>query len=173
MKDYKYIEDVLERYFDAQTNEAEEQYLKDFFFNEEVPPHLQSEKEMFLQLQAIQVPRGLEEKLNKQINQWEIQEHFAQKAKTSPWSFRLRWIGGIAASILILLSIGSFFQSPTPLRDTCTTPEEAYIHTEKALLIFAHALNKGVKQIEVIQENTNKVEQTIQKQLHKLNNKEL
>ena len=59
MKDYSHIEALLERYYDAQTSEAEEQRLKDFFLHEEVPVHLQAEKEMFLQLQATDVPEGL------------------------------------------------------------------------------------------------------------------
>lgn len=167
MKEYKQIEDLLERYYDAQTSEAEEQRLKDFFLHEEVPLHLQKEKEMFFQLQAIQVPRELKEKLDKQIDEWAMQERFVQKAKSRK---TLQWIGSIAASLLILLSIGRYFQMPEPRKDTCATPEEAYIHTEKALMMFAQALNKGMKQMEVIQESTDKVERNIEKQLKKLNN---
>ena len=51
MKDYNHIEKLLERYYNAETSEQEEQELKDFFRHEEVPPHLLAEKEMFLQLQ--------------------------------------------------------------------------------------------------------------------------
>ena len=166
MKEYKYIEDLLERYYDAQTSESEEQCLKDFFFNEDVPLHLQKEKEMFLQLQAIQVPEELEERLSEQIDQWAIQERFV--VKVSP-KRRFLQIGSIAASLLVLLSMGWYIYNPQTRQDTCTTPEEAYIHTEKALTMFAQALNKGVKQMEVIQESTDKVERNIQKQLYKLN----
>ena len=166
MKEYKDIEDLLERYYDAQTSEAEEQRLKDFFFNEDVPPHLQKEKEMFLQLQSIQVPEGLEERLGKQIDQWAMQERFVQK---SAFQRRLQWIGSIAASLLILFSIGWYFHVPQPRKDTCATPEEAYVHTEKALMMFAQALDKGMKQMEVIKESTDKVERNIQKHLNKLN----
>lgn len=166
MKEYRNIEDLLECYYNAQTTEAEEQWLKDFFCNEDVPPHLQKEKEMFLQLQNIQIPKGLEERLSKQIGQWATQERFVQK---NPRRRTLQWIGSIAASLLILFSIGWYFHAPQPRKDTCATPEEAYIHTEKALMMFAQALNKGVKQMEVIQESTEKVERNIQKQLNKLN----
>lgn len=166
MKEYRNIEDLLECYYNAQTTEAEEQWLKNFFSHEDVPPHLQKEKEMFLQLQNIQIPKGLEERLSKQIDQWATQERFVQK---NPRRRTLQWIGSIAASLLILFSIGWCFHAPQPRKDTCATPEEAYIHTEKALMMFAQALNKGVKQMEVIQESTEKVERNIQKQLNKLN----
>ena len=46
MKDYKHIEKLLERFYNAETSETEEQMLKDFFFNEEVPSHLQTEKDL-------------------------------------------------------------------------------------------------------------------------------
>ena len=166
MKEYRNIEELLERYYNAQTSEAEEQRLREYFIHEETPPHLQKEKEMFLQLQAAKVPEGLEERLSKQIDQWAIQERFIPK---SPPRRTLQWIGSIAASLLILFSIGWYFHTPQPRKDTCATPEEAYIHTEKALMMFAQALNKGVKQMEVIQESTEKVERNIQKQLNKLN----
>ena len=166
MKEYRNIEELLERYYNAQTSEAEEQRLREYFIHEETPPHLQKEKEMFLQLQAAKVPEGLEERLSKQIDQWAIQERFIPK---SPPRRTLQWIGSIAASLLILFSIGWYFHAPQPRKDTCATPEEAYIHTEKALMMFAQALNKGVKQMEVIQESTEKVERNIQKQLNKLN----
>ena len=166
MKEYRDIEDLLGCYYNAQTTEAEEQWLKDFFSHEDVPPHLQKEKEMFLQLQNIQIPKGLEERLSKQIDQWATQERFVQK---NPRRRTLQWIGSIAASLLILFSIGWYFHAPQPRKDTCATLEEAYIHTEKALMMFAQALNKGVKQMEVIQESTEKVERNIQKQLNKLN----
>ena len=58
---------------------------------------------------------------------------------------------------------------PSYRQDTCATPEEAYVHTEKALMMFAQALDKGVKQMEGIQESTDKIERNIQKQLNKLN----
>lgn len=168
MREYRNIEELLERYYNAQTSESEEQQIKDFFYHEDIPPHLQKEKEMFLQLQAAKVPEGLKERLSKQIDHWDIQERFMKKA---PQRRTLQWIGSIAASLLILFGMGWYFNDAQPnyRQDTCATPEEAYIHTEKALIMFAKALNKGVKQMEVIQESTDKVERNIQKQLNKLN----
>ena len=147
MKDYSHIEALLERYYDAQTSEAEEQRLKDFFLHEEVPPHLQAEKEMFLQLQATDVPEGLEERLSQSIDRW------SKKHRT----LRLQWIGSIAASLLLLFGAGWYLQEP-PRKDTCATPEEAYMEAQKALVLFSTALNKGMKQMDVLQETTERVE---------------
>ena len=148
MKDYSHIEALLERYYDAQTSEAEEQRLKDFFLHEEVPAHLQAEKEMFLQLQATDVPEGLEERLSQSIDRW------GKKHRT----LRLQWIGSIAASLLLLFGTGWYLQDDTPRKDTCATPEEAYAEAQKALVMFSTALNKGMKQMDALHETTERVE---------------
>ena len=147
MKDYNHIEALLERYYDAQTSETEERILKDFFLHEEVPTHLLAEKEMFLQLQASAVPEGLEDRLSQSIDQW------GKKHRT----LRLQWIGSIAASLLLLFGAGWYLQEPTR-KDTCSTPEEAYAETQRALAMFSTALNKGMKQMDVLHETTQKVE---------------
>ena len=165
MKDYNHIEKLLKRYYNAQTSEQEEQMLKDFFFNEDVPPYLQAEKEMFLQLQATDVPEGMEERLGNLIDQWELSERKAQKKHRI---FRLQWIGSIAASLLLLIGLSWYMYEP-PRKDTCATPEEAFAHAEKALILFSETLNKGLRPIEEIE----KTQQSIRKQINKLNNTEL
>lgn len=168
MKEYSHIEDLLERYYNAQTSEAEEQRLKDFFAHEEVPDHLQAEKEMFQQLQ---VPEGLEERLSKQIDQWDNQEYRTLKRHRS---FRLQWIG-IAASLLLLFGIGWHLYAPSPIsrQDTCATPEEAYAQAEKALVMLSTALNKGMGKMKVIQKTSEQIENNFYKHLNKLNDAEI
>ena len=164
MKDYKNIEELLERYYNAQTSEAEEKQLKNFFLQEEVPVHLQAEKEMFLQLQTSDVPEGLEERLSQRIDQWSVQER-----RHIPKS--LQWTASIAASLLLLFGAGWYLQESQPSahrQDTCATPEEAYAEAQKALVLFSTALNKGMKQMNVIQKTSERVERNLQGQLNKL-----
>ena len=165
MKDYNHIERLLERFYNAETSEREEQELKDFFHHEEVPRHLLAEKEMFLQLQASDAPEGMEEHLGNLIDQWELSEQKTQKKRRI---FHLQWIGSIAASLLLVIGISLHFHEPQR-KDTCATPEEAYAHAEKALVMFSEALNKGIRPIQDM-EKTNK---NIRKQINKLNNIEL
>ena len=60
------INELLERYYNAQTTEEEEEELKRFFLEEQVPPLFAVEKEMFMQLQSSTgdgyVPKDLEER---------------------------------------------------------------------------------------------------------------
>ena len=165
MKDYNHIEKLLERYYNAETSELEEQELKDFFRYEEVPPHLLAEKEMFLQFQISDTPKGMEERLGNLIDQWELSEQKTQKKRRI---FHLQWIGSIAASLLLVIGISLYQQEPQR-EDTCATPEEAYAHAEKALILFSETLNKGLRPIEEMR----KTNQSIRKQINKLNNTEL
>ncbi len=168
------INELLERYYNAETTEAEEKELKRFFTEEEVPAHLLAEKEMFLQLQAsagdATIPEGLEKRLSKTIDHWETSEQRTLKLQRGTRIRHLQWIGSIAASILIVISFGWYLYEPTPVRkDTCATPEEAYMEAQKALAHFSIALNKGMQQMETLQETTERVEKSIQKQLNKIN----
>lgn len=153
MKDYKDIEALLERFYDGRTSESEEQTLKDFFAQEEVPPHLLTENELFLQLSA----HERTERLGSLVDQWEAAE------KRSKSMFRIRWISGIAASLLLLIGTTWHLQeADTSRKDTCATPEEAYVETQKALLRFSIALNKGANELESLQKTTEKIGKFIQ-----------
>ena len=168
------INQLLERYYNAETTEAEEKELKRFFAEEEVPAHLQAEKKMFLQLQASMneepIPEGLEERLSEAIDTWEAQEQRTLKIQRNTRIRHLQWIGSIAASMLIVVSFGWYLYEPNHTRkDTCATPEEAYMEAQKALTQFSMALNKGMEQMEVLQTTTKRVEMNIQKQLNKIN----
>lgn len=164
------INELLERYYNAQTTEAEEEELKRFFLEGQVPPQLANEKEMFLQLQSstddANVPEGLEERLSKAIDRWDSDE----KSHRNKRILHLQWLESIAASLLIMLSFGWYLYNPTPARtDTCATPEEAYMEAQKALAHFSMALNKGMKQMETAQRTTESIEKNILKQLNKIN----
>ena len=165
MKDYNHIERPLERFYNAETSEQEEQELKDFFHHGEVPPHLLAEKEMFLQLQASDTPEGMEERLGNLIDQWDLSE---QKTQKKCRIFHLQWVGSIAASLLLVIGMSLYFHEPQR-KDTCATPEEAYAHAEKALVMFSEALNKGIRPIQDME----KTNENIRKQINKLNNIEL
>ena len=168
------INELLERYYNAQTTEAEEDELKRFFLEGQVPPQLANEKEMFMQLQSStgdgHVPVDLEERLSKAIDKWDIDEQINRKSRRNKRVYHLQWLGSIAASLLIMLSFGWYLYNPTPARtDTCATPEEAYMEAQKALAHFSIALNKGMQQMETAQKTTESIEKNILKQLNKIN----
>ena len=73
--DYKYIEQLLERYWQCETSLEEESELRSFFSEEEVPAHLLRYKELFV-YQTVQQESGLgrseERRVGKECRQgWE------------------------------------------------------------------------------------------------------
>ena len=151
---------LLERFYNGLTDETEEKRLAEYFCSNEVDEELRKEAEMFLALQqnaAIEVPFDLESKIERQINQWNTVESTARRAG-------LRWVVGIAASILILLAVGIFVDkheskqlSDIDKIDTYDNPEDAYATANKALTKFSVSLNKGLEAINnVTKQSTDK-----------------
>ncbi len=161
MKEYSHIENLLERYFDGLTTEAEEVRLREFFRRADVPPHLQAEAEMFRAMDLA----GMEGRLSHKINQWEKGKPMTFPEATHSRIPFLRMAAGIA----LLLAVGWRLLVPPGPRDTCATPEEAYAETQRALAMVSAALNKGVAPLQTLQETTAKAEQHIKEQLNKFN----
>ena len=170
------IEELLVRYYDGETNEAEEKELKEFFAQADVPAHLLAEKRLFMQLASHpepETPEGLESKLSGLIDEWDTHERRTTKIKKHTRIIHLQWVGSIAASLLILFSVGMYlykpYTPPTP-QDTCSSPTEAYAEAQKALFMFSSALNKGVQQMETVHETTEKVQKNVNQQLKRFKN---
>ena len=150
------IEDLLTRYYEGVTSEAEEKELK-----------------LFLQLAACpepEIPVGLEERLNDMIDAWDMSEKRALKVKKRTRIIRLQWLGSIAASLLLLFSVGMYLYKPSAPKDTCATPEEAYMQAQKALVMLSSRLNKGMEEVETVQEATGKIRENVYEQLNRINN---
>ncbi len=130
------IEILLEKYFEGETTIQEERELKAYFSSSEVASHLESYKPMFTNFQKqkeIQFTKTLPLQPRKQNN--------------------VKWIG-VAASLVALFSTLLYFNSQSDSEDlgTFSSPEEAFVETQKALNMVSAEVNKGVKSIEVLNE---------------------
>lgn len=167
------IERLLAEFYEGNTSEQEEKLLKDAFETEELPEHLRQERRLFLHLfpeeAGKDVPAGLEEKLGRMIDEKaEEEQHFFRRNKTKRnW----RWVGGIAATLLLLVgmgygiaNMGEGMRPPTP-RDTFSNPEDAYKALQTTLLEVSVNLNKGIEQVEETQLDVTKVNREIMKEI--------
>jgi hypothetical protein len=169
------IEKLIADFYEGKTSVDQEKEIMHFFETQEVPPHLLAEKELFLEMYSsckdidneIEVPAHLEKKLNLLIDTWEEKEKI-KKPRLERRIINWQLISGIAASVCLILSIGLYpylEQQKPVLTDTYSNPQDAYEEAQKALLLVSNNLNKGVSQLESAQEDMNKVNEIINKQI--------
>ncbi len=170
------IERLLTEFYEGDTTESQEEALRDYFRTTEVPEHLLKDKEIFLSLyqtadRAVEVPAGLGDKLSLLIDEKaeEEQRFFRPNKAKRNW----RWIGGIAATVLLLIGIGYGVDSlgndvcpPTP-QDTFSDPEEAYRVLQATLLEVSTNLNQGIAQVKEMQVDMKKVNQEVKKEIQR------
>jgi hypothetical protein len=100
-QDYKNIEELINRFFDGQSSNKEERELYAFFSGENIPEHLLSFKPVFAYFET-----GINEEF-KQPKIMQVSKYQLNNRKI------LLWVGGIAASLLLLLSIRFFYAFDT------------------------------------------------------------
>lgn len=107
--------------------------------------------------QDICIPEGLNQRLSSLIDELDAQE---RKRK----SIRLRWWStvSVAACVALAIGIGVHTHSQDKKLIEVNSVEEAQIQTERALMAFSQALNKGLKQIEKADETTVRVNESFQ-----------
>lgn len=84
-----------------------------------------------------------------------------------------RWIGGVAATILLLIGIGYGIDNlsknvcpPTP-QDTFSDPEEAYRMLQATLLEISANLNYGLNEVKESQIDMRKIHQEVRNEIKK------
>ncbi|MDX1759723.1 MAG: hypothetical protein R3306_08840, partial [Arenibacter algicola] len=123
------IEKLLERYFEATATVAEEEMLREYFAQEDVPLHLKEYAPMF---QYFSIAR--EEKFTRQV-----------PLKPRKKSY-IKWISIAAVSILIFgIYFGRSYQEQKEA-------EYAYQETKKALSLLATNLGKGTEKVAYLRE---------------------
>ncbi|WP_455586448.1 hypothetical protein [Bacteroides sp.] len=152
--DCKYIEQLLERYWQCETSLEEESELRTFFSKEEVPAHLLQYKDLFV-YQQVQRETGLGEDFDARIlAQIEVP---VVKAKRLTLTGKFMPLFKAAAVVAIMLSLGNvaqhtFFADETldynydTYTDTYDDPEVAYEQVSSALMILSEGINKSQDQ---------------------------
>lgn len=165
------IEKLLDEFYEGNTTEKQEEALRYYFETQEVPEHLRNEKALFLSFRqddCVEVPAGLEDKLNRMINEKEeeARRFFRRNKSQRNW----RWVGGIAASLLLLFGIGygiSNYQSNhmEQPQDTFSNPQDAYKVLQATLIEVSADLNSGINQVKDSRREIKKIHKEIKKEI--------
>lgn len=107
--DYKYIEQLLERYFQCETTLKEEDILRAFFAQEDVPVWLLKYQDLFNSQQQ-EAPLG--DDFDKRVLDMIDSESATVKARTITLTQRLMPLFKAAAIVAIILTLGNAAQAP-------------------------------------------------------------
>lgn len=155
--DYKYIEQLLERYWECATSPEEENVLHAFFTQKDIPEGLKKYRHLFIYEQSqkgLTLDDSFDEKVLSLIESDEKESDFTPhtvKALHVTWSQRLRPMFRAVAAVAIVTLLGtaaqhSFRQSDASqngwdynseaYKDTYTDPQKAYEAGIKSLRLF-------------------------------------
>ena len=164
------IRQLLERYYQGTTTRDEERRLKAYFAQDNVPPTLAAEREMFRYLahearQTPPLPQGLEERLARHIDRLAAEAPRRLNAKTPHRPRLWQWTAGIAASLLLASAIGLhlYTQHGAAPQDTFDDPQLAYAEARRALHLFDATFGKGEQQMEEAREAAREVNKKLAK----------
>lgn len=135
--EYNKIEILLEKYFEGETNSTEENELKNYFSSQNIAPHLEQYKSLFVYFAEAK------------------KENFEHPILLKPKRQVSLWLS-IAASIVVLLGVGTYtyFNVNTVEEDkklgTYDDPKEALEATQKALAMLSNNVNVGVEGVQYI-----------------------
>ena len=107
--DYKYIEQLLERYWEGETTLQEEAILRTFFSQPDMPDHLRKYQPLFLMEKEEPLGDDFDARILDSIGEEGAQK---PKAKIITLASRLKPLFKAAAIVAILLTIGNAAQAP-------------------------------------------------------------
>ena len=117
------------------------------FLLQQIEQGIASEEQM---AQADALLTQMEKRMERQIDGWNTVERTThRRART----ISLKWIAGIAASLLLLVSVAlvvnyryerQHYAQQQP-KDTFDNPEDAAAETQRALLKFSETINKAIQ----------------------------
>ncbi len=116
--DYKYIEQLLERYWDAETTLEEENILRTFFSQQDIPADMEMWRPLFVNEQKEVLGDDFDARILARIGQSEqttttVTEHPAVvKAREVKLTQRLMPLFKAAAIVAIILTLGGALQAP-------------------------------------------------------------
>lgn len=151
--DYKYIEQLLERYWLCQTTTEEEAILRAFFCQEEVPEELRQYQSLFAYEAGEAKAQPLGDDFDARLLAL-TEEAEPQKAKVVTLWQRLTPLFKAAAVVAIVVTIGNAAQfsakeetadaiNYSSYKDTYEDPSMAYDQVEDALQLVSEGMTKA------------------------------
>lgn len=139
--DYKYIEQLLERYWNCETSLEEEKILRTFFSQKDIPARLLKYRDLFGYEQTATACDTLDESFDERIMA-QISEPESVRARTIKMSQRLMPLFKAAAVVAMFLTLGNAAQVAFTGNDR---PADGVATVRKTTLGPAVAMGDSVK----------------------------
>lgn len=110
-----------------------------------------------------ELPEGLSERLEKQIDTWAKAERQQKQLVTRRWIY---WVSGIAATILLTIGIFRYDAYEKEQETNARELADATITAQNALQLFFSNFNKGIMQMDNVNRKVDKVNELL---IEKLN----
>jgi hypothetical protein len=139
-------EKLLQKYFEGETSLQEEDELKAFFRQDDVPPHLLSLKQLFITYSKEKEIAVLDEQFDEDLMS-RIENNTVISINRRRRS-RFYMISSIAAGIILIVAFSIYFNMATKaIEDSFNDPQIAYNEAKKVMLFISEKLNKGIQPV--------------------------
>jgi len=142
--DSKRIEQLLEKYWNAETSLEEEQELHQFFQGNDVPENLKETAVLFRYFET-EKTRTLNENFDATVTKQIKQRHGGKIVSMTNWFQMVRVAAGIIVVVAAVYLIGHEVRksSPNEITDTESDPKLAFEQTKKALMMISKNFHKA------------------------------
>ena len=161
--DSKRIEQLLEKYWNAETSLEEEQELHQFFQGADVPENLRETASLFRYFES-EKTRSLNENFDGAVTKQLKQRQGGKRVSMTNWFQVARVAAGVAVVVAAVYLIGHEVRksSPNEITDTESDPKLAFEQTKKALLMISknfHKAQNEASKINLLNEAEDKIQQ--------------
>jgi len=139
------IQQLLQKYFEAESTLDEESELINYFNSGEVDDQLKPYIPVFSGLKELSVNEN--EELGEDLMNYILESEHKEKLK-----YRWMWqiVTGVAASVILVMLAVNFYSNKDQWDDTFSDPKQAYTEATKTLEYVAGKYNKGMAQLKPI-----------------------
>ena len=159
--DSKHIEELLEKYWNAETTLEQEQELRAFFQSGNVPENL-SEAAMLFRYFETEKSKKLNENFDADVTKKLQQRQGGKIVQMTNWFRVARIAAGVVVMVAAVYLVGKQVRSGKDIPDTESDPQLAFEETKKALMMISKNFHKAQKEASMIN-LLNEAEKTIQR----------
>nr|WKN39621.1 hypothetical protein K4G66_13055 [Tunicatimonas sp. TK19036] len=164
------IRELVEKYWNGDTTLEEEELLRDYLANEDVPADLKKEAALFRYYQAQTRFRNLDDQFEEKITRR------IQRKQSPQWWSNHRSFIRVAAVVVMLVVAALLLKTewldtpadPDPIavstEDTYEDPQLAYEQTKEALMLVSSLMNEGAQHMEQL-ETFSEAQETVKTQI--------